>query len=827
MLLNSSSFKNMVFKSNEFINCILNYAEPSFLSVVEFIYNNEVIDILSSLDYNEPNFNKIYDALYPDNINALKQLKKHSSRGRHNCCYKKAISGKGRYYLNNPKKNDYASLQNCNGRVRRLIVNGKLTAIDLTNAHLEIIKNLAKFLEIEKEKYDILNYYCENRKQVLNDIMNIFNCDREVAKNYFIIILFGGSYDSWIIKNNLLDKTNLKTKFMLNFEKAFDIIKQELNNLDVFNGFKAIEKQVNKKKDFKLEKTALAVFLQEVESKILIVMVQYLESRGCIIRIPIHDGVWFEDVKGVCNTEFLDELSKEIYEKLGLVIPLDYEDTAPTNEDLEWFSNHKAFYETCNNKKHSDKVIIDNCNNDVEASNAVINKYKDFIIRCDKHIIVKENNCWSYNRDDVERVLTGFIIKTNICFFGANEKIYSYSNSVSHQKKCITSIRNSDIIKVDNNFIINLSINNKGYLPFLNGVWSMKDKKLFDYNDLPNVNFFAIINRNLEIDVNKDKFDEFLEKVINPIFPDEVQRNYFAHITSRSIAGHNEDKKWFGISGARNSGKGVLSDCMALSFEKYFGTFNAKTLINNKYGNQEVERALGWVINHLITRSLWCNEIDADITVDNKTQKTKDILNGNFIKTLASGGDAMTGREIFEKAISFKPSFTISLLFNEMPNVEPVDALENYLEFSFKSKFVYADELIKDYPNYKLRDDNIKNYIKEDDSIKCFTWWVLNAYDNIREIPETIKTTNNSINKDCIKLNVDTFIINNFKNSKSKDDRLSTNDIKEFLEDAGFVLTSQMINRAFARVEIGTYNRDIRIDGVRGGYMGILKKQTN
>lgn len=164
-------------------------------------------------------------------------------------------------------------------------------------------------LKFPKDKYDILQHYCDNRNQVLNDIMVKFDCDREVAKNYFIITLYGGSYDSWITHNKLMNKAHCKTDFMMKFEFAFDIIKQEINKLDVFNGFKALEKEVNKKKDWKIERTALAILLQEIESKILVVIYQYLESKGCIIRIPIHDGIWFEDVKSICNDEFQNELS--------------------------------------------------------------------------------------------------------------------------------------------------------------------------------------------------------------------------------------------------------------------------------------------------------------------------------------------------------------------------------------------------------------------------------------------------------------------------------------------------------------------------------------
>ena len=56
---NNRTMKNTVFNSNEAINSILNYPEPSYLSVVEIMYNQEVVDVLSSLDYTEPNYTKI------------------------------------------------------------------------------------------------------------------------------------------------------------------------------------------------------------------------------------------------------------------------------------------------------------------------------------------------------------------------------------------------------------------------------------------------------------------------------------------------------------------------------------------------------------------------------------------------------------------------------------------------------------------------------------------------------------------------------------------------------------------------------------------------
>lgn len=811
-----------VFLSNPTINAILNYPQPSSLNVSEVIYKPEILQILTSFDPCTPNFNKIPDAIYPENINSLKSLSRFTRHCRHSCSYIKTISGKGRYYKdNNVNKKDFASLQNCYSKVRRLIVDGNLIAIDLCNAHLEIIKNLASILKIDAGKYEVLNEYCIKRNSILEEVMIIFECDREVAKRYFIIILFGGSYNTWITSNNLLNKEHLKTEFMINFETAFDIIKYELNKLDVMNGFKTLEKQVNKKKDWKIEKTAIAIFLQEIESKIETIMYQYLEKKDCIIRIPIHDAIWFEDCKNItnngANTDFLNELSQEIKNKIGLDIPLDYEETKPNEDDLKWFENHKDFYDANYKDKEvkDDKVLIENSNDDEGASKIVINIYQKDIIRCSSRILVKENNCWVFEKEDVNRVLSNMIVKSNIYFLGAKDKAYSYSNAISHQKNCVIAIRNSPLIKNDDKFIDNVSFNNRTYLPFLNGIWNMKEKKLYNYDELPNIHFFYIINRNLN-EINKEKYDKFMNKVIIPIFPNEVERNYFAHTTSRTIAGHNEDKKWFGVSGLRDCGKGLLTLIMGYTFEKYFGTFNAKCLVKVKNSNQEPSRALGWLVDHIITRALWSNEIDAD--------ECSEILNGILIKTIASGGDDIICRKLFENNISFKPSLTMSLFFNHMPKIEPADTLQNYLEFACKSKFVYADELDPEIPLYKLRDDTIKIYVREPDCIDAFTWWILNAYDDILPIPQSIKSISDAINKNDIKMSVDKFILTNFKIGRDKD-RLFTRDIKEILDDNNFTLSIKDIHRTFAMCQIGVYKDKVRIGNEQsGGYVNIIYK---
>ncbi len=47
-----------------------------------------------------------------------------------------------------------------------------------------------------------IDYFALTENKIINDVMLELDCDWEKAKNYFIIILFGGSYDAWITKNN-------------------------------------------------------------------------------------------------------------------------------------------------------------------------------------------------------------------------------------------------------------------------------------------------------------------------------------------------------------------------------------------------------------------------------------------------------------------------------------------------------------------------------------------------------------------------------------------------------------------------------------------------
>ena len=86
------------------------------------------------------------------------------------------------------------------------------------------------------------------------------------------------------------------------------------------------------------------------------------------------------------------------------------------------------------------------------------------------------------------------------------------------------------------------------------------------------------------------------------------------------------------------------------------------------------------------------------------------------------------------------------LCYNKFYEVSSADAKENLEQFEYKSKFVSKEELVDGVPFLKLRDDTIKDFIKEDRNIDAYTLYILNAFTNPRmKVPDSIKILLKSI----------------------------------------------------------------------------------
>lgn len=441
------------------------------------------------------------------------------------------------------------------------------------------------------------------------------------------------------------------------------------------------------------------------------------------------------------------------------------------------------------------KTIISAGDDDESASAIVIKKFYKNIIRCGSLLLVKRDNIWHLDKDDVNRFLCNMIRDSDIYFYGVNgKKLFSYSRAVSHQNKCIIAIRNSSLINTDDDFIKNINITNKCYLPFLNGIYSFKSKRLYTYEQLPDIPFLFKINRNFP-KFNENALKELMRRFIDPIFPDIEERKAIFIRLARSLAGHIEDKLWYGLGGARNSGKSKLIKILQNAFGKYVAMFNANNLITSKFSSfAEPAKALAWIIPIFNARLICASEIEE---TDNKT-----VLNGNLIKRIVSGGDTIIARCNYMNEIEIVPAFTPWFMYNQWYDVNPIDATENLIQFTCPSKFVQPHELVDGCDMFKIADKTINHFIMLEDIIDAFTLFMLDYYSDDMTLPETIEKFNNNEHP----ISVEVFIAKHFIKTNNKDDCIHMSRIKDILLKYDYKLSSSNLRMKFQTMKIGEYD---------------------
>ena len=84
--------------------------------------------------------------------------------------------------------------------IRGTLTTGRYIDIDIVNAHPNIMNQLLRQNGLPNAGYED---YCANREACLERVMNHHEVNRDDAKNLFITIGFGGSYEAWIGLNRV------------------------------------------------------------------------------------------------------------------------------------------------------------------------------------------------------------------------------------------------------------------------------------------------------------------------------------------------------------------------------------------------------------------------------------------------------------------------------------------------------------------------------------------------------------------------------------------------------------------------------------------------
>eukprot|EP00873_Tetraselmis_striata_P028813 jgi/Tetstr1/449077/TSEL_036290.t1 len=105
----------------------------------------------------------------------------------------------GRLYPSNQR---FVCFQNMLGSLRRILIDKKYVEVDMENAHFQLLAG--KYPDARS-----IHDYISNREQHLLAVQHAAGVKRWVAKQLFIMLIFGGSVDSWKADNNIPETVQL------------------------------------------------------------------------------------------------------------------------------------------------------------------------------------------------------------------------------------------------------------------------------------------------------------------------------------------------------------------------------------------------------------------------------------------------------------------------------------------------------------------------------------------------------------------------------------------------------------------------------------------
>ena len=236
----------------------------------------------------------------------------------------------GRLY---PCQKGFVSYQNMLGKMARILQAGLYVEVDLKNCHFMILAGIFP-------QYPAFTTYCTEREDILSSVAEGADCPRWQAKTLFIILIYGGSVQTWRTEYNISENAVLPP-IVPELVTAVNAVKGELSEKPSFEKYKLAAKHkravLDKKPDpfDKLwENTALSFYLQDIERSIVYNAIRFVQQEGIEVGCVKHDGFLINaSDKEKVNLEALTGHCRNV---TGQSLAFDIKNQDLDEEDLEW-----------------------------------------------------------------------------------------------------------------------------------------------------------------------------------------------------------------------------------------------------------------------------------------------------------------------------------------------------------------------------------------------------------------------------------------------------------------------------------------------------------
>lgn len=220
--------------------------------------------------------------------------------------------------------------------------------IDVVNCHPVILEQLCKMNKINCEN---LSIYINDRENIIKRFIECFdikdkedNTARDIVKTFFITLMYGGTFEWFIEKNNIDEaKDEPLVLYVADLQDELKIIKKTILDLNP-DLVKEVEdqKKEQKVKKYNLYNTSFSIYLQDFENRVLEQIYlyccekNYIKNNDCILS---YDGIMLNKKK--YKPKILNELQEHIYKTLNLKLKFITKDMN-ANYTMEYVKSHES-----------------------------------------------------------------------------------------------------------------------------------------------------------------------------------------------------------------------------------------------------------------------------------------------------------------------------------------------------------------------------------------------------------------------------------------------------------------------------------------------------
>jgi hypothetical protein len=474
---------------------------------------------------------------------------------------------------------NYLSLSIFHRPTRHSFCEGNYVDLDMVNAQPTIINEICKHHNLSNE---FLDRYVKHPKRCREFIMNHHNCSKDTAKALPIILMFGGSYTTWIKDFDISTNENSRITDMVEIENYMKSIIEI-----VYNANPQIKRDVLKqdkgkwKDDAEAKRGVMALWSQSVEKMIQEDCITFLINKKSVKIedvVPSQDG--FMILKEDNYPELCDEINALIKDKYGIDVgwiekPFDEGIEIPLHLDVLTF---EEWLDALSVKCLADRFLAEFGNYVIKTKQGELNVFWGEKINHGEVV----NGRWYNETDKNKRYKLYLYISEDLYQILHDEIVGAVELSEKDISKlliilrtnCSVSNKMNDIIKhiLTKANEIETDFNSDPFLlGFKNGVYDLKNDLFRDYT------FHDYITLTTKYDYQKvDDNDPAnvvirneLDKIFDDIHPDKEHRKLFLQVLASGLDGRAY-QKLFLFNGQGGNGKGLAGALMDTILGEYY-----------------------------------------------------------------------------------------------------------------------------------------------------------------------------------------------------------------------------------------------------------------